>query len=94
MHLALAAGALIGTWNWELPTDRFTVDEAFARNFGGAGAHTVEVVTQLAGRTARTVADQTVQAAENVTVEAMVATQAAGEQTQEAAHEAQDEHQG
>lgn len=31
---ALAAGAIIGTWSWDLPTDRFTVDEAFARAFG------------------------------------------------------------
>ena len=34
VQLALAAGAIIGTWHWDLPTDRFTVDEAFARNFG------------------------------------------------------------
>ncbi len=34
VQLALAAGAIIGTWNWELPTDRFTVDEGFARSFG------------------------------------------------------------
>ena len=34
VHLALDAGAIIGTWMWDLPTDRFTVDEAFARNFG------------------------------------------------------------
>jgi PAS domain S-box-containing protein len=34
VQLALAAGAIIGTWNWHLPTDRFTVDEAFARSFG------------------------------------------------------------
>ena len=34
IELALAAGAIIGTWFWHLPTDRFTVDEAFARNFG------------------------------------------------------------
>ena len=34
VQLALAAGAIIGTWNWHLPTDRFTVDEAFARVFG------------------------------------------------------------
>ena len=24
---------LLGTWHWDLPTDRFTVDEAFARSF-------------------------------------------------------------
>jgi PAS domain S-box-containing protein len=31
---ALAAGAIIGTWHWDLTTDRFTVDEAFACSFG------------------------------------------------------------
>ncbi|UCJ18843.1 PAS domain-containing protein [Pseudomonas sp. MM211] len=34
VQLALAAGAIIGTWFWDLPTNRFTVDEAFAHNFG------------------------------------------------------------
>lgn len=34
VHLALAAGAIIGTWFWDLPNDRFTVDEAFAHVFG------------------------------------------------------------
>ena len=34
VQLALAAGAIIGTWMWDLPTDRFSVDEAFARAFG------------------------------------------------------------
>ncbi|WP_082501299.1 PAS domain S-box protein [Methylobacterium sp. Leaf88] len=34
VQLALAAGAIIGTWLWDLPTDRFSVDEAFARSFG------------------------------------------------------------
>tara|TARA_R110002095_G_scaffold201854_1_gene182916 strand:- start:3441 stop:6449 length:3009 start_codon:yes stop_codon:yes gene_type:complete len=34
VQLALAAGAIIGTWNWHLPNDRFTVDEGFARAFG------------------------------------------------------------
>ncbi|GJE50617.1 Sensor histidine kinase RcsC [Methylobacterium tardum] len=34
VQLALAAGAIIGTWHWDLPTDRFTVDEGFARSFG------------------------------------------------------------
>ncbi len=28
VQLALAAGAIIGTWLWDLPADRFTVDEA------------------------------------------------------------------
>jgi PAS domain S-box-containing protein len=34
VQLALAAGAIIGTWHWDLPSDQFTVDEAFARAFG------------------------------------------------------------
>ncbi|WP_246689566.1 GAF domain-containing protein [Methylobacterium sp. WL116] len=34
VQLALAAGAIIGTWHWDLPSDRFTVDEGFARSFG------------------------------------------------------------
>jgi PAS domain S-box-containing protein len=34
VQLALAAGAIIGTWHWDLLTDRFTVDDAFARAFG------------------------------------------------------------
>ena len=33
VQLALAAGAILGTWHWDLPTDRFTVDDAFARAF-------------------------------------------------------------
>jgi signal transduction histidine kinase/ActR/RegA family two-component response regulator len=34
VQLALGAGAIIDTWLWDLPTDRFTVDEPFARSFG------------------------------------------------------------
>ncbi|WP_082491382.1 response regulator [Duganella sp. Leaf126] len=34
VQLALAAGAIIGTWIWDLPTDRFSVDEGFAAAFG------------------------------------------------------------
>ena len=34
VQLALSAGAIIGTWHWDLPSDSFTVDEAFARSFG------------------------------------------------------------
>ncbi|TXN02743.1 PAS domain-containing protein [Methylobacterium sp. WL64] len=34
IQLALSAGAIIGTWVWDLPADAFTVDEAFARSFG------------------------------------------------------------
>ena len=34
VQLALAADAIVGTWDWDLQTDRFTVDESFAENFG------------------------------------------------------------
>jgi PAS domain S-box-containing protein len=34
VQLALSAGAIIGTWFWDVPNDRFSVDEAFARSFG------------------------------------------------------------
>jgi PAS domain S-box-containing protein len=34
VQLALDAGAIIGTWFWDLPNDRFTVDDAFAEAFG------------------------------------------------------------
>jgi PAS domain S-box-containing protein len=34
VQLALGAGAILGTWLWHLPTNRFTVDEPFARTFG------------------------------------------------------------
>lgn len=34
VQLALAAGAIIGCWIWDLKLDRFTVDEAFAVAFG------------------------------------------------------------
>jgi PAS domain S-box-containing protein len=34
VQLALAAGAIIGTWLYDLTADRFTVDEAFAAAFG------------------------------------------------------------
>ncbi|MDP4024954.1 PAS domain-containing protein [Methylobacterium sp. NEAU 140] len=34
VRLALSAGAIIGTWVWDLRADRFTVDEAFATAFG------------------------------------------------------------
>ena len=32
--LALDAGAIIGTWVWDVPGDRFTADARFARSFG------------------------------------------------------------
>lgn len=34
VQLALAAGAIIGTWHWDVLSDRFTVDEGFAKAFG------------------------------------------------------------
>lgn len=34
VQLALAAGAIVGTWFWDIPSDRFTIDEAFATAFG------------------------------------------------------------
>ncbi len=34
VQLALSAGAIVGTWMWEIPSDRFTVDEGFAFFFG------------------------------------------------------------
>ncbi|WPB76564.1 PAS domain-containing protein [Archangium violaceum] len=33
LQLALNAGAVIGTWVWDIPADRFTADERFARSF-------------------------------------------------------------
>jgi len=34
LQLALAAGAVVGTWFWDIQADRFTVDEAFIHTFG------------------------------------------------------------
>jgi PAS domain S-box-containing protein len=34
VKLALSAGAIFGTWVWDLTNDQFTIDEAFARAFG------------------------------------------------------------
>ncbi|WP_446719321.1 response regulator [Herbaspirillum sp. WKF16] len=34
VQLALAAGAIIGTWLWDVPADRFSVDDGFAQAFG------------------------------------------------------------
>ncbi len=34
VRLALAAGAIIGTWHWDIVADRFKIDEAFAAAFG------------------------------------------------------------
>lgn len=34
LQLALDAGAIIGTWVWDIPNDRVTADDRFARTFG------------------------------------------------------------
>ncbi|HEV7305382.1 response regulator [Ensifer sp.] len=34
VQLAMAAGAIIGTWIWDIPCDRFTVDDGFTLAFG------------------------------------------------------------
>jgi PAS domain S-box-containing protein len=34
VQLALAAGAIIGTWIWDIPSDALTVDERLAQSFG------------------------------------------------------------
>ena len=34
VQLALSAGAIIGTWFWDIAADRITIDEAFAKAFG------------------------------------------------------------
>lgn len=34
LQLALDAGAIIGTWVWDIPTDSVTADERFSRSFG------------------------------------------------------------
>lgn len=34
LQLALDSGAVVGTWVWDVPTDRFTADERFAKSFG------------------------------------------------------------
>lgn len=34
LQLALDAGAIIGTWGWDIPNDHFVADERFARSFG------------------------------------------------------------
>lgn len=34
IELALNAGAIAGTWVWDIPNDRFSADERFARSFG------------------------------------------------------------
>ncbi|WP_294642486.1 PAS domain S-box protein [uncultured Aureimonas sp.] len=34
VRLALGAGAIIGTWHWDIQADRFTIDEPFAKAFG------------------------------------------------------------
>ena len=34
IELALRAGAIVGTWVWDVPADNFIADEQFARSFG------------------------------------------------------------
>lgn len=34
LQLALDAGAVIGTWVWDIPNDRVTADDRFSRSFG------------------------------------------------------------
>nr|WP_314481136.1 PAS domain-containing protein [uncultured Pseudomonas sp.] len=34
LQLALEAGAIIGTWVWDIPNDRVTADERFSHSFG------------------------------------------------------------
>jgi PAS domain S-box-containing protein len=34
VELALRAGAIVGTWVWDVPADRIVADEQFARSFG------------------------------------------------------------
>jgi PAS domain S-box-containing protein len=34
LQLALEAGAIVGTWVWDIPNDHFVADERFARSFG------------------------------------------------------------
>lgn len=34
VQLALAAGAIVGTWSWDLTEDCFTIDEGFSESFG------------------------------------------------------------
>jgi PAS domain-containing protein len=36
VQLALEAGAIIGTWIWDIPSGRFNVDQGFALAFGMA----------------------------------------------------------
>ncbi|SMH43243.1 PAS domain S-box protein [Azospirillum agricola] len=39
IDLALTSGAILGTWVWDIPVDRFTVDERFARFFALSPQH-------------------------------------------------------
>ncbi len=53
MQLALTAGAIIGTWMWDLPSNAFTVDERFAQHLGigpaqgGAGLSLEQVIAAV-----------------------------------------------
>ncbi|MBP0485055.1 ATP-binding protein [Sagittula salina] len=51
VHLALAAGAIVGTWVWEIPTDSFVVDDSFCGAMGLDAAQdrdalSVEIIVQ------------------------------------------------
>ncbi|RRV10809.1 PAS domain S-box protein [Pseudomonas sp. v388] len=51
VQLALAAGAIIGTWHWDVVADCFTVDDAFARSFGldpALGRHGISLAQVVA----------------------------------------------
>lgn len=60
VQLALQAGAIIGTWHWDIPSDRFTIDDAFAQAFGidpvhgreGISLHEIVVTVHPDDRTA------------------------------------------
>jgi PAS domain S-box-containing protein len=53
VQLALAAGAIVGTWVWDVQADRVTGDERFARSFGidpaacRAGLPIIEVMASI-----------------------------------------------
>nr|WP_187323543.1 PAS domain-containing protein [Stigmatella aurantiaca] len=45
IQLALNAGAVLGTWVWDIPAVRITVDERFSRSFGLASESVSQEVT-------------------------------------------------
>ncbi|GGD02445.1 PAS domain-containing protein [Halopseudomonas salina] len=47
VQLALSAGAIIGTWHWDLATDHFSIDDGFVNAFGlppGISRHDLPLV--------------------------------------------------